>query len=78
MEEQTKPVEVPAAGVASEQKGCCDSNKMMMKVVIGVVLIGLGLWAVIGWWGSLLMVIKGCIGLFLALAGLIFIAIAKE
>lgn len=50
----------------------------LIKVVLGLALIVLGVVAVIGWWGSLVEVVKGCAGLFLVLAGLITLAIAKE
>ena len=50
----------------------------LIKVILGLALIALGVVAVIGWWASLVEVIKGCIGLFLVLAGLITLAIAKE
>ncbi len=52
--------------------------KVGVKVIIGVILIALGLWAVIGWWPYLLIMIKGFVGLFLIMAGAITIAIAKE
>jgi len=50
----------------------------IFKVVLGLVFLGLGVWAVIYWLGSLKIVFKGCIGLFLILAGIITLAIAKE
>ena len=50
----------------------------ILKVILGLVFLGLGVLAVITWWQSLLLVIKGCIGLFLILAGIITLAIAKE
>lgn len=50
----------------------------LLKVILGLVLLGLGAWAVYAWFGSLATVVKGCIGLFLILAGLITLAIAKE
>lgn len=49
-----------------------------LKVVLGLVLLALGVAAILKWWVSLLMVIQGCIGLFLILAGVITLAIAKE
>ncbi len=58
-----------------------DVNKAFwtfFKVVLGLVLLALGLWAVIHWFGSLKMLFKGSIGLFLILAGVITLAIAKE
>ncbi|MBP7089038.1 MAG: hypothetical protein KBB01_07075 [Candidatus Omnitrophica bacterium] len=63
-----------------EDKKCCTGSMMKSgsKIVLGVALIILGLWAVLAWFSSLLMVIKGCIGLFLVMAGAITIAIAKE
>ena len=58
-----------------------DVNKLastVFKVILGVVFLGLGAWAIINWFGALKIVFKGCIGLFLILAGLITLAIAKE
>jgi uncharacterized membrane protein len=50
----------------------------ILKVILGILLIVLGVLMVIGWWYALKIVIKGCLGLFLVLAGLITLAIAKE
>lgn len=50
----------------------------IFKVVLGLVFLGLGAGAIYSWWAELLVVIKGCIGLFLLLAGIITLAIAKE
>ncbi len=50
----------------------------ILKVILGLVFLALGVWAVIGWWPQLKDVVKGCIGLFLILAGIITLAIAKE
>ena len=50
----------------------------VFKVILGLVFLALGIWAIIAWWKDLLLVIKGCIGLFLILAGIITLAIAKE
>lgn len=50
----------------------------IFKVILGVLFLVLGVGAVIRWWGALLLVIKGCIGLFLILAGIITLAVAKE
>jgi fatty acid desaturase len=50
----------------------------LFKVVLGLIFLGLGAAAILKWWMSLLMVIQGCIGLFLILAGIITLAIAKE
>ena len=63
-----------------DDKKCCAGSivKSGSKVILGVALIILGLWAVVGWFKFLLVVVKGCIGLFLLMAGAITIAIAKE
>ncbi|RKY26505.1 MAG: hypothetical protein DRP61_05820 [Candidatus Omnitrophota bacterium] len=61
-----------------EKKSAGETVKMVLKIALGVVLVGLGIWAIIAWWRDLLLVIKGCIGLFLILAGAITIAIAKD
>jgi hypothetical protein len=50
----------------------------LFKVILGIVFLVLGVLAIMKWWGELLMIIKGCIGLFLILAGVITLAIAKE
>ncbi len=50
----------------------------LLKVILGLLFLVLGVAAIINWWGALLLVIKGCIGLFLVLAGIITLAIAKE
>jgi len=58
-----------------------DSKKIastMLKVILGLLLLVLGIGAVIRWWIPILIVFKGCIGLFLILAGIITLAIAKE
>lgn len=49
-----------------------------LKVILGLVFLVLGVWAIAAWWTDLLHVIRGCIGLFLILAAVITFAIAKE
>ncbi|PIP18938.1 MAG: hypothetical protein COT38_00510 [Candidatus Omnitrophica bacterium CG08_land_8_20_14_0_20_41_16] len=69
-----------AEEVKKEEKRC-DIKKAFstfLKVVLGLVFLGLGAMAILKWWKLLLMIIKGCIGLFLILAGVITLAIAKE
>mgnify|MGYP001596496091 FL=1 len=58
-----------------------DGKKLVatiLKIILGLILIVLGVLMVIGWWDQLVMVVKGCLGLFLILCGLITLAIAKE
>ena len=58
-----------------------EPSKMMstlLKVVLGIVFLVLGVYGVMRWWWALLIIIKGCLGLFLILAGIITLAIAKE
>ena len=50
----------------------------IFKVILGLVFLALGALAIMRWLGALLLVVKGCIGLFLILAGIITLAIAKE
>ena len=62
---------------------CCkmDAGKAfgtILKVILGLAFLALGVLALMRWWGNLLYVAKGCIGLFLLLAGIITLAIAKE
>ena len=50
----------------------------LLKVILGLAFLALGAWAVFHWRANLLVVVKGCVGLFLILAGIITLAIAKE
>jgi uncharacterized membrane protein HdeD (DUF308 family) len=50
----------------------------IFKVLLGLAFLVLGVGAVIRWFVSLKIVFTGCIGLFLILAGIITLAIAKE
>ncbi len=64
----------------TEEK-CCDPKKMfstLLKVVLGLAFLVLGGLAILRWWKLLLLIVKGCVGLFLLLAGVITLAIAKE
>ncbi len=50
----------------------------IFKVILGLVFLALGALTIIRWLPNLLAVVKGCIGLFRILAGIITLAIAKE
>ncbi len=50
----------------------------IFKVILGLVFLALGVLAIVRWLPDLLAVVRGCIGLFLILAGIITLAIAKE
>ena len=52
--------------------------KTLLKFIIGIVLIVLGGYLIYLWKDAVLTLIKGCLGGFLILVGLIFLAIAKE
>ncbi|MFH0918448.1 MAG: hypothetical protein V1830_04875 [Candidatus Omnitrophota bacterium] len=67
--------------MAAEEKKCCDPKKTLatlFKVVLGLAFLVLGGLAILKFWGALLVIIQGGIGLFLILAGVITLAIAKE
>ncbi len=58
-----------------------DSKKAFstfLKIILGVVFLALGIGSMIKWWTELMMIVKGSIGLFLLLFGIIILAIAKE
>jgi len=71
------PGGVEMAEETSEKKTSVCS-KTGIKVIIGIVLIIIGIAALIKWRFDLLILIRGCIGLFLIMAGAVAIAIAKE
>lgn len=50
----------------------------LFKIVLGLVFLVFGGWALYKGWDELLIVIKGTVGLFFILAGIITLAIAKE
>lgn len=50
----------------------------IFKVILGLAFLALGAMAVYRWWDDLWIVARGCLGLFLILAGIITLAIARE
>ena len=65
----------------NKEAGKADVKKMfwtVFKVLLGLGFLVLGVLAIMKWWGDLVTVVRGCIGLFLILAGIITLAIAKE
>ena len=50
----------------------------IIKVIIGLVLISLGAWTAYIWWADLLTLIRGSIGLFLILAGLVTFTLVAD
>lgn len=50
----------------------------ILKVILGLAFLVLGVLAILRWWMHLKVVVLGCIGLFLILAGIITLAIARE
>jgi len=66
---------------AKQEENKVDAKKIistLFKVILGLAFLVLGVLVIFRWWGNLLIVVKGCIGLFLILAGIITLAIAKE
>ena len=58
-----------------------DSKKtvsMIFKVILGLVFLGVGVLAIMRWNVHLINLVKGGIGLFFILVGIITLAIAKE
>jgi len=49
-----------------------------LKVIIGLAFLVLGVLAILRWFPQLLILVQGSIGLFLILAGIITLAIAKD
>ncbi len=70
MAEELKPEEKKAEG--GNVAGA------LFKGALGLVFLALGVWALIALRSDLFVLIKGCIGPFLILAGIITLAIAKD
>ncbi|MFH1621729.1 MAG: hypothetical protein ABIA97_01210 [Candidatus Omnitrophota bacterium] len=69
--------------MAEEEKkeSCCSASKgagAIGKILIGVILMVLGAYLCYRWLIPLKILVKACLGPFLILVGLVFIAIAKE
>ena len=65
----------------TKQEEKVDAKKILstiFKVILALVFLVLGVLAIIKWIPALWTVATGCIGLFLILAGIITLAIAKE
>lgn len=69
-----------AEEIKQEAKKTQGSNIMptIFKVMLGILFLALGVFTLWKFWGDLLAIIRGSIGLFLILAGIITLAIAKE
>jgi hypothetical protein len=50
----------------------------VIKGVIGLALIGLGVWTIVLWWPQLVALVQGGIGLFLILCGLVALALIAD
>ncbi len=50
----------------------------LLKVLIGLALVGLGAWTIYLWWPDLLVLVRGGIGLVLILIGLITFALVAD
>ncbi len=75
--------------MGQDEKKCCGTTESncynpkkalstLLKVVLGLGFLVLGGLAILKFWEALIIIVKGCVGLFLILAGVITLAIAKE
>jgi hypothetical protein len=55
-----------------------ETLKKALKIALGIIFIGLGIWEIVACWDAVWTVIKGCAGIFLILAGAICFLIAAE
>jgi len=51
---------------------------VLLKSILGLVFLAAGILALFAFRSDLVMLIKGCVGPFLVLAGIITLAIAKD
>ncbi len=64
-----------------QEESKTDNNKIfstLLKVTLGIIFLILGLYFVVVSRDAILVIIKGCIGPFLILAGIVTLAIAKD
>lgn len=50
----------------------------LIKILIGLVFVGVGAWTIYLWWPDLLTIIRGGIGLVLIMIGLIVFALVAD
>lgn len=78
MEEQAGiKKEADMAEELKQESGGKKAISTILKVILGLAFLVLGIMALISWRGALILLIKGSIGLFLILTGLIILATAK-
>lgn len=61
-----------------KKKGASQVTKTALKVILGLILLAVGVWLIGLWRWDVFTVIKGFLGMIVVLAGIIFLAIAKE
>jgi len=64
--------------MAEEKKSVKGGIMTALKIVLGIVLVIIGIWAIVCWRWDVLALIRGSIGVIILLAGVICFAIAKE
>ena len=64
--------------MAEQKKGVSEATRVLLKVILGLILLAVGVWLVWLWKWDVWTVIKGFLGMVVILAGVIFLAIAKE
>ena len=61
------------------KKKSADSVRTFLGIVVGLFLVFIGVYGIIAWWwDELYMILKGGVGLVLALIGLITIMVSTE
>ncbi len=77
MADETKTTQEGNAPAACASKGAAAA---LPKVIVGLVFLGLAVYLLLGrgWWEYTWYFMKACAAPFLALAGIITLAIAKE
>lgn len=51
---------------------------MLIKVIIGISLLAVGVNLILAWRQDFVRLLKGCAGIFVFIAGVIILAIARE
>jgi len=50
----------------------------MNKIIAGLVVLAIGLWAVVSWWWFIVDIVRGLIAILLVLAGLTLIGLGMK
>jgi membrane-bound ClpP family serine protease len=79
MEEPTPSWQIANSKWQMARKERCKVKlSVFLKLILGLVLVTAGVWAMMHWFYAIKVIAKGCIGVVLLLCGLVILGLARE